>query len=433
MPRLLHEKRRRLSSKGLKAPDMQRNRNLSGCQIFKATDLPVGWDCVPIGDRIELAYGRALREGDRKSGYVDVYGSNGRIGTHSVALVNGPGVLVGRKGTVGAVHFAEHSFWAIDTVYYVVPRGKDDIRYLHHLLEYLPLGFLNAATGVPGLSRRDAYALRGAFPSPGEQVAIARVLDAVNTALECTRATVEMARELRTSLIRELLERGIRNEQLRKASVGLLPASWDCKPLGEYLLDGPTNGVYRPQSDYVAHGTPIVRIDDFADGTIHNIGTLQRVKVETVIERRYALEKQDILINRVNSLSHIGKAGLVPDLEQATIFESNMMRLRCNPHLLPAFLVTVLCSDIARKHWLSRAKPAVNQASINQRDVRELLIPVPEPDEQRDIALIVSSANRQIEAMLAVADGYHRLKRSLLADLLTGRVRVGGLAEVTHQ
>jgi len=175
---------------------MRRDRNLSGCQVFNFSDLPSEWDCVPLGDRIELAYGTALKDEDRIPGDVDVYGSNGRVGSHNSALVNEAGVLIGRKGTIGAVHFAPRKFWAIDTVYYLVRKANDNVRFLYYLLDYLPLAHLNAATGVPGLSRRDAYALRGAFPPPDEQAAIARVLDAVNDTLECTRATIDRARQL---------------------------------------------------------------------------------------------------------------------------------------------------------------------------------------------------------------------------------------------
>jgi type I restriction enzyme S subunit len=166
---------------------LRQSRNLSGCQVFHRADLPPEWECVPLGGRIELAYGKALREEYRKPGDVDVYGSNGRVGAHNAALVNGSGILIGRKGTIGAVHFAARSFWAIDTVYYVIRKAGDDLGFLHHLLDYLPLAHLNAATGVPGLSRRDAYALRGAFPPPDEQAAITQILDAVDAALGRTQ------------------------------------------------------------------------------------------------------------------------------------------------------------------------------------------------------------------------------------------------------
>ena len=86
---------------------------------------------------------------------------------------------------------------------------------------------------------------------------------------------------------------------------------------------------------------------------------------------------------------------------------------------------TVLCSNIARKHWLARAKPAVNQASINQRDVCELPIPIPPAEEQNEIIRILSVVEKQIDSLDHARAGQDQLKRSLLHDLLTGRVRVG--------
>jgi type I restriction enzyme, S subunit len=287
-------------------------------------------------------------------------------------------------------------------------------------------------TGLNNLSHSFFRAMAISVPPPSEQVGIAGILDAVDTTLECTRASVERARQLRKSLIQELLAQGLRNEKQKKSAAGLIPESWACEHLGDHIQDGPTNGVYRPETDYATQGTRIVRIDDFADGKINSIQALRRVVVEPPIQRRYALAKDDVLINRVNSLSHIGKAALVPVLDEPTIFESNMMRLRCGPRLASNFLTIVLCSDIARRHWLARAKPAVNQASVNQRDVCELSVPLPEKPEQEDIARILSAADEQIELLSRVVAAYQQLKTSLMHDLLTGRVRVSnGIKEAS--
>src|SRR5581483_4689811 len=95
---------------------MAQNRNLSGCQIFHASELPEDWDCEPLKERLELAYGRALHEEDRRPGDVD-----------------------GRKGSIGSVHYAPRDFWPIDTAYYVKPQAGNNLRYLYYLLTYLRL------------------------------------------------------------------------------------------------------------------------------------------------------------------------------------------------------------------------------------------------------------------------------------------------------
>ncbi|MGE0598662.1 MAG: restriction endonuclease subunit S [Dehalococcoidia bacterium] len=66
-------------------------------------EIPKGWRVGRLGDLVELAYGRALKESDRRPAEVPVFGSNGQIGWHDQALVNGHGVVVGRKGNPGVV------------------------------------------------------------------------------------------------------------------------------------------------------------------------------------------------------------------------------------------------------------------------------------------------------------------------------------------
>jgi type I restriction enzyme S subunit len=294
-------------------------------------------------------------------------------------------------------------------------------------------GYLSASsegtTGLNNLSHSFFRAMAIPEPPPDEQAAIARILDAVDTALERSRTAVEKARILRNSMIYELLSRGIRREKSWRSVAGLIPTSWKCEVLGKHIAEGPTNGVYRPESDYAKHGTQILRIDDFSDGRILNLYSLRRVVVEPLIQRRYALNTHDVVINRVNSLSHIGKAALVPKLVEPIIFESNMMRLRCGPRLLPAFLTVVLCSEIARRHWLARAKPAVNQASVNQRDVREMPLPLPEVEEQHEVVRLISAAEIGIERLIAVSGTLQCLMKALTHDLLTGRIRVKRLAK----
>lgn len=116
--------------------------------------VPEGWKVARLGDHVELAYGKALKEADRRGGPVAVYGSNGPIGQHNQALVLGPGIIVGRKGkNFGAVHWSDSDFYPIDTSFYV----KSDLPlvYLYFNLQQQPLVDSHAA--IPGLNRSQAY------------------------------------------------------------------------------------------------------------------------------------------------------------------------------------------------------------------------------------------------------------------------------------
>ena len=98
-------------------------------------EIPEGWEVEPLGEIIELAYGKALKAGDRKGGAVPVYGSNGQVGWHDEKLVNGPGIIVGRKGNPGTVTWSHSDFFPIDTSFYVVSENPDPaLHFLYYSL-----------------------------------------------------------------------------------------------------------------------------------------------------------------------------------------------------------------------------------------------------------------------------------------------------------
>ncbi len=117
--------------------------------------IPEGWEVCQLHDVIELVYGKALKSTDRIDGVVPVYGSSGIVGYHNRSLVPGPGIIVGRKGNVGSVHWANEAFFPIDTVYYV--KTGLSLYYIYYNLK--EQNFINNDAAVPGLSRAQAYLL----------------------------------------------------------------------------------------------------------------------------------------------------------------------------------------------------------------------------------------------------------------------------------
>lgn len=118
-----------------------------------------------LKDVLSLEYGKSLPAPKRHEGDVDVFGSGGIVGTHNEALFPGPGVIVGRKGTAGTVHWAPRAYFPIDTTYYVVPRKPStSLIFCMHLLETLGLNEMNSDSAVPGLNREEALATQVLIP-----------------------------------------------------------------------------------------------------------------------------------------------------------------------------------------------------------------------------------------------------------------------------
>lgn len=115
--------------------------------------VPEGWKIKNLGDILELAYGKALREEERIEGDYPVYGSSGIVGTHINALIQGPVIIVGRKGNVGKVYISFKDCYPIDTVFYSLTHYP--LYYVYFLLK--DQTFIEGDAAVPGLNRNQAY------------------------------------------------------------------------------------------------------------------------------------------------------------------------------------------------------------------------------------------------------------------------------------
>ncbi|MYG36049.1 MAG: hypothetical protein F4205_11205 [Gemmatimonadetes bacterium] len=383
-------------------------RALAGCQIFDKFVVPDGWACVPLGERIELAYGSGLREEDREPGEVDVFGSNGIVGRHTRALVPGPGLLVGRKGTVGAVHYTDRSFWPIDTVYYVVPRRGDSMRFLHHLLDYMPLKALNAATGVPGLSRRDVYSLLGAFPPPREQASVARVLDSVDTTIDGIREVSQRVDTLQNVVLEESFDR---------------LAAKHCR-LDAFLTDI-RYGTSVASSDN-ARGNPVLRIPNVVGDRLA-LDDVAFVELPAPDVDRLSLEDGDLLLVRTNgNRNYVGRSVVFRRLDNRIwLYASYLIRIRLNGDLLPDFVNTYLRLEPGRRQLLQRVTTSAGNHNINTNSIRLIRLPVPPRAEQERLVGLATAFRNRRDAITDMIDALYDLKKSLMHDFLTGRVRVG--------
>ena len=128
---------------------------------------PEGWEDGKVEDYLKLAYGKSLPARSRRPGGVAVYGSGGITGFHDEALIKGPAIIVGRKGTVGSLYWEDRPIFPIDTVFYVVPK-RAALSFCYQLLLSQPLAHMNTDAAVPGLNRNNVYGLE--FPWPGSRL-----------------------------------------------------------------------------------------------------------------------------------------------------------------------------------------------------------------------------------------------------------------------
>lgn len=166
--------------------------------------IPKGWRVARVGELIELAYGKALKASDRQAGSVPVYGSGGVTGYHNVALVGEPSVVVGRKGTVGALYWEDRPFFPIDTTFYVKPRAAP-LTFCYYALQRLGLEHMNTDAAVPGLNRGNAYRLELVSPPHGVLEAFDEVAMSLRQATRGNSSRADLLTSVRDAILPRLI------------------------------------------------------------------------------------------------------------------------------------------------------------------------------------------------------------------------------------
>ncbi len=169
--------------------------NLSGERYReKGNDRNSNYEMMSFEKVCTLEYGVSLPKKKRVDGPYPVMGSNGISGYHNEYLIEGPAIIVGRKGSAGEVTYVGGSCFPIDTTYYVklVEPERTDIFYLYHLLKTLDLPSLRGGAGIPGLNRNDVYS-NHKLPLPPLEIQreIAAEIEGYQKVIDGARAVAE--------------------------------------------------------------------------------------------------------------------------------------------------------------------------------------------------------------------------------------------------
>lgn len=439
-------------------------------------ELPAGWDWSTLGETLPLIYGKGLVEAARdSSGDVPVFGSSGQVGVHNQALTTRATLIVGRKGSVGAVHYSSVPCWPIDTTYFVEESPERELRFFLYLLKYLNLGKLDKSTAIPGLSRDDYNALRIAFPPLAEQRRIVAAIEELFTRLD---AGVAALRRAQAALKR------YRAAVLKAAVEGRLTADWraahpDAEPASALLRrilaerrtrweteqrakgKDPANARY---DERVAPDTaelpalPEGWVWATADMILANIqagknfqceerppepheigvakvsavtwGTYNEDESKTCTNAQYINEELlirpgDFLFSRANTIALVGACVIAEKVTRRVMLSDKILRVRLLGN--QNWFLWVLRSQHGRDEIESLATG--NQESmrnISQDSIRRIHIPLPPLAEQEQIVAEVErrlSVVSELEATVATTlKRAERLRQAILERAFSGRL-----------
>ena len=172
---------------------------------------------VTLGDTVDLVYGKSLPKSKRTPGEIPVYGSGGQSGTHEKPLATGPGIIIGRKGTVGSVHWSEGDFFPIDTTFYVSPKSTAvSLEYIYFTLINLNLSSMNSDSAIPGLNRSEALARKIRIPEFEDLNHFTNQARVMFSKIHASRTESRTLASLRDTLLPQLMSGKLRVKDAEK-------------------------------------------------------------------------------------------------------------------------------------------------------------------------------------------------------------------------
>lgn len=369
---------------------------------------------VPLKRVAQLRYGDALPSESRRAGNVSVVGSGGVSGTHDMANASGPAIVVGRKGSYGAVHWTSGVSFVIDTAYVIDRRmSRADIRWLYYVLSSVDLKGASQDVGVPGLSRDAAHSIL--IPEPPSLVRQRRIADFLDSEThqidQIIAARLKWGRLVRDRWITQV------HDDISSVAVGQFP-------LKRVLVRPPQYGA-QESGDLGEAGWPrYIRITDLTEHGELREGDVRRL--HPAVARQYMLRDGDILLAR--SGATVGK-GFRYRIEMGpACFAGYLIRIQADPSLVHSAYID---------HWLrtedywSQIRSASVQSTIqnvNAERFASLLLPYASLDSQ--LAVIDRATRRKVEVDRAAAVAQRQVdllaerRQALITAAVTGQIDV---------
>ncbi|MFZ8860696.1 MAG: restriction endonuclease subunit S [Thermocrinis sp.] len=268
------------------------------------------------------------------------------------------------------------------------------------------------------------------LPPLPEQRKIAQILETFDNAIEKTEKIIEKYKRIKQGLMQDLLTKGIdekgniRSEKTHKfkdSPLGRIPEEWEVGYVSDFAEINPITKI-NPKELY-----PFIEMD----ATPIMGKQCKYITLRRGIEAGCKFKKGDILLARITPSAENGKALLVPDNIEIGIGSTEFIVFRAKENIDNNFLFYLLTSDYVRSIAIGLMEGTSGRQRIPKYVFEKVIkVAIPKSEsEQKRIAEILSQIDQAIEKEEKYKQKLERLKKGLMEDLLTGKVRVNKLLE----
>lgn len=271
------------------------------------------------------------------------------------------------------------------------------------------------------------------LPPVKEQQKIAAILTSVDDVIEKTQAQINKLKDLKTGMMQELLTQGVGvngkpHTEFKDSPVGCIPKGWDCVLLESLLItdknsmrSGPFGSALL-KHELVKKGHPYLGIDNVHVERFEN--KFKRFVSDEKFEqlKKFAVKEDDVMITIMGT---VGRSCLVPKGVGKALSSKHVWTMTFD---LSKYIPSLICwqlnySDWVKKQFRNEAQGGVME-SISSKTLKGLWLPLPPLSDQVKIAETHEKLSKKIESKENILNKYQLMKKALMQDLLTGKVRV---------
>jgi type I restriction enzyme S subunit len=360
---------------------------------------------VPLGDAATLQRGFDLPVQERIPGDVPVFAANGPVGTHSEAKILGPGVVTGRSGTIGKVHFVDGDFWPLNTSLFVKDFHGNDPKYIYYLLGNMRLERFHEGTGVPTLNRNNIHGVTVPLPPLSEQKWIADVLDKADAIRRKRREAIGVAESFVSGLFMEMFAP---NRTPDSAAVRVMSFDDAVSDFIDYRGKTPAKS---------SSGIPLVTAKVIKNGRILPADEFIPARDYEAWMRRGLPRTGDVLFT---TEAPLGEVAQVTD-ERIALAQRVLLMRGKRGVLNNTFLRLAIKTPFVWNQIQSRSTGSTVRG-IRQKELRQVTLPVPSIEEQDRFERIARRQEESIEALRTATVNSEQLFHVLVQRAFRGEL-----------
>ena len=386
---------------------------------MKVVCVPAGWSRAELQQLVYFQRGFDITKAQQKPGDIPVISSSGVTSFHNEAKAQGPGIVIGRKGTLGSIHFTERAYWPHDTTLWSKEIHGNNARFVYYYLHLFDFQHLDVGNANPTLNRNHIHKLEIAIPPKSIQDAIATVLGAYDDLIATNQRRIALLEDAARSLYHEwFVHLRFPGHESVPVKDGV-PEGWRKTPIAE-------------QTSFLNRGIA-PKYDDAAKGRVINQKCIRDGRISMEPARRQSkdvkpdrlVQMGDVLINSTGA-GTLGRVAQVrAPIDDCTVDTHVTIARPIDEGSWTYFGQALLNLEPV---FSEMGKGATNQLELSRSDIGAVEIWLPPQHLHAEFERLVGPMLVQAEQLSVANLSLEKARDLLLPKLMSGQLDVSGIA-----